>query len=155
MSAKLPGEVGGTGERFPRKPIDTNFVLHYFRDMINVTITMDEEIARWARVEAAKAGMSVSRWVGALLAERRGGEGASLTRQQEGLKRFLDLPARDIGYYGKGPTRDETYSEVLHRHQRAVVREGQDIPFEAEGGTAMVKRPARQKRGGPKRAKPA
>jgi hypothetical protein len=32
--------------------------------MINVTISMDEETARWVRVEAANAGLSVSRWVG-------------------------------------------------------------------------------------------
>ena len=32
--------------------------------MKNVTITLDETVARWARVEAAKAGKSLSRWVG-------------------------------------------------------------------------------------------
>lgn len=37
----------------------------------NVTITLDEETARWARVEAAKADTSVSRWIGQLLEERR------------------------------------------------------------------------------------
>ncbi len=30
----------------------------------NVTITLPDEVARWARVEAAKAGMSLSRWIG-------------------------------------------------------------------------------------------
>jgi hypothetical protein len=37
----------------------------------NVTITLDEETAQWARVEAARHDTSVSRWVGQLLAERR------------------------------------------------------------------------------------
>lgn len=32
--------------------------------MKNVTITLDEELARWARVEAAKAGKSLSKWIG-------------------------------------------------------------------------------------------
>lgn len=36
----------------------------------NVTITLDEETARWARVEAAKQDTSVSRFVGSLLRER-------------------------------------------------------------------------------------
>jgi hypothetical protein len=37
----------------------------------NVTITLDEETAQWARVEAARHDTSVSRWVGQLLEERR------------------------------------------------------------------------------------
>ena len=39
--------------------------------MRNVTITLDEETARWARIEAARHDTSVSRWVGRLLEERR------------------------------------------------------------------------------------
>ena len=35
--------------------------------MRNVTITLDEETARWARIEAAKLGTSVSRLVGGML----------------------------------------------------------------------------------------
>ena len=32
--------------------------------MKNVTISMRDDTARWARVEAAKAGKSLSRWIG-------------------------------------------------------------------------------------------
>jgi hypothetical protein len=39
--------------------------------MKNVTISLDEETAAWARVEAAKAGKSLSRYVGDMLAEKR------------------------------------------------------------------------------------
>ncbi len=39
--------------------------------MKNVTITLDEETARWARIEAARRGTSVSRLVGEMLRERR------------------------------------------------------------------------------------
>lgn len=35
--------------------------------MRNVTVTLDEETARWARIEAARRDTSVSRFVGALL----------------------------------------------------------------------------------------
>jgi len=47
-------------------------VLHDFRVMKrNVTVTMDEETARWVRVEAAKCDMSVSQFLGDVLQERR------------------------------------------------------------------------------------
>ena len=36
----------------------------------NVTITLDEKTARWARIEAARRDTSVSEFVGSLLAER-------------------------------------------------------------------------------------
>ena len=38
--------------------------------MKNVTITMDEEVARWARIRAAERNTSVSRLVGELLREK-------------------------------------------------------------------------------------
>jgi hypothetical protein len=37
----------------------------------NVTVTMDEDTARWVRVEAAKRDVSVSQFLGEILAERR------------------------------------------------------------------------------------
>jgi hypothetical protein len=36
----------------------------------NVTVTLDEQVARWARVEAARQDTSVSRLLGAILKER-------------------------------------------------------------------------------------
>ena len=50
--------------------LDTNFVLHYYRAMKNVTITLDEEVARWARIRAAEKDTSLSRLVGELLREK-------------------------------------------------------------------------------------
>jgi hypothetical protein len=38
--------------------------------MKNVTITLEEEVARWARIKAAERNTSVSRLVGELLKER-------------------------------------------------------------------------------------
>ena len=38
--------------------------------MKNVTITMDDEVARWARVAAAERDTSVSRMVGEILRDR-------------------------------------------------------------------------------------
>ncbi len=36
----------------------------------NITVTLDEEVARWARVEAARKDTSVSRLLGGILKER-------------------------------------------------------------------------------------
>jgi hypothetical protein len=38
--------------------------------MKNVTITMAEDVAQWARIEAAKQNTSVSRLVGEMLAQK-------------------------------------------------------------------------------------
>lgn len=40
-------------------------------DRRNVTVVLDEETARWVRVEAARADKSVSQYLGDLLEERR------------------------------------------------------------------------------------
>jgi len=57
-----------------RNPIDTKLVLHYIRVMKtklrNVTVTLEEPVARWARIEAARRETSVSRLLGAILKER-------------------------------------------------------------------------------------
>jgi hypothetical protein len=53
--------------------IDTDFVLHDTRAMSNglrnVTITLEESVARWARIEAARRDISVSRLLSGLLRE--------------------------------------------------------------------------------------
>ena len=49
-------------------------MLHYNSVMKNVTITLDEEVARWARIRAAERDTSVSRLVGELLREKMGEE---------------------------------------------------------------------------------
>lgn len=67
----------------------------------NVTITLDEETARWARIEAARRDTSVSRLVGELLREyMRREEGyeaameAFLAREPRALKRDGRYPDR-------------------------------------------------------------
>ena len=87
--------------------------------MKNFTITLDEDLAAWVRVEAAKVGKSVSRYVGDGLAEKRGRD---VNRQLEALEKFLSGP----GYPGVSknlPSREELYAERLfRRHERPVVR---------------------------------
>ena len=50
--------------------------------MKNVTITMDEEVARWARIRAAERNTSVSRLVGELLKEEM--------RAEEGYRQAME-----------------------------------------------------------------
>ncbi len=45
-------------------------MLHYVRVMKNVTITLEEEVAYWARIRAAEENTSVSRLVGELLRQK-------------------------------------------------------------------------------------
>ena len=53
--------------------------------MKNVTITMDDTVAEWVRVEAAKRGSSVSRLMGEWLAEKMRQEDASAQAMREAL----------------------------------------------------------------------
>jgi hypothetical protein len=69
----------------------------------NVTITLDEETARWARIEAARQDTSVSRLLGDILRERMEGRDAyTVAReryfsQEPRIHRRADqlLPTRD------------------------------------------------------------
>ncbi len=45
-------------------------MVHYYCVMKNVTITLDEEVARWARIRAAEEDTSLSRMVGEMLREK-------------------------------------------------------------------------------------
>jgi len=53
--------------------------------MKNITITLDEETAAWARVYAARRNMSLSRYVGEVLRERMRHSRA----YEDAMKRFL------------------------------------------------------------------
>ena len=81
-------------------PIDTDSVLHYIRVMRrklrNVTITLDENIARWARIEAARQDTSVSTLLAGMLKERMLAEGAYEQAMRRALKRkpFLRTDGR-------------------------------------------------------------
>ena len=72
----------------------------------NVTVTLDEDTARWIRVEAARADMSVSQFLGEVLAERR--------RRAEGYEAARDLflsrePRPLRGPDDPLPSRDEVH----------------------------------------------
>lgn len=79
--------------------------------MKNVTVTMDDRVAEWARMEAARRNTSVSRLVGELLAEKMRHDDA----YERALRDWLD---RDVTYRSNGspyPTREALYADRLDR----------------------------------------
>ena len=58
------------------------------RRLRNVTVTLEEDVAQWARIEAARRDTSVSRMLGALLKERISAQGGSAAEAAERLASF-------------------------------------------------------------------
>lgn len=74
----------------------------------NVTITLDDKVARWARLEAARENTSVSRFVGELLAERMRGSEA----YEAAMERYLSVPPSAISGGRPYPRRDELHDRA-------------------------------------------
>ncbi len=79
--------------------------------MRNVTVTLDDETARWARIEAAKREMSLSSFIRETLRERMVGELA----YEASMERYLARPAVPLKRGGGYPGRAEL-------HERADLR---------------------------------
>ena len=74
------------------------------RRLRNVTVTLEEDVAQWARIEAARRDTSVSRLLGALLKERISAQGGPAAEAVERLSNFgrrhrlslRDLKVKDL-----------------------------------------------------------
>ena len=75
------------------------------RRLRNMTITVEDDVARWARVRAAEKNTSVSRLVGEMLKERMAGE----DDYERAMKAFLAIKPRRLSKDGKLPRREELY----------------------------------------------
>jgi len=74
--------------------------------MKNVTITLDEETARWARIYAAEHDTSVSRVVGEMLREKRRRE----EDYHSAMQYYFSEPPRKLKQSGKKyPRREELH----------------------------------------------
>ena len=74
--------------------------------MRNVTITLDDETARWARIEAARNDTSVSKLVGAMLREHMG----QRDEYERAKRSYMSRGPVAMGTPGQRlPTRDEIY----------------------------------------------
>lgn len=74
--------------------------------MTNITITVDEETAQWARIYAARHGTSVSKIVGEMLRER-------MMREEDyerAMRSFFSRSAKPLSETpSRYPTRDELH----------------------------------------------
>lgn len=89
--------------------VDTKAVEHYYRGMKNVTITLEEEVARWARIWAAEHETSVSRLVGEVLRDRMLRERDYHTAMEE----YLSTPAQRISGGAAYPSRDKLHDRSI------------------------------------------
>jgi hypothetical protein len=60
----------------------------YTRRLRNVTVTLEEDVAQWARIEAARQDTSVSRLLGDFLKERILAERAPVSEAADRLANF-------------------------------------------------------------------
>ena len=79
----------------------------------NVTITLEEDVARWARIKAAEQDTSVSQLVGDML-------GAAMQREEsyESAMREMFASVKPVKFEkpgGRFPTRDELYDRPKPR----------------------------------------
>ena len=80
--------------------------------MKNVTVTMEDSVADWARMEAARRNTSVSRLVGEILAEKMRHDDAYERAMREALE------FKSIGFSeGRYLTRDEIYDRAAWRER--------------------------------------
>lgn len=80
--------------------------------MKNVTITLDEDVARWARIRAAELDTSASRMLGELLREQMARQ---VTYQTE-MQQYLIREARPLSETGSA------YSARADLHDRTALR---------------------------------
>jgi len=83
-------------------------VLHCFRDMKtrlrNITITLEEQVARWARLEAARRDTSVSRLLAGILKAHMREKNSYETAMRRALTRKPFLKTD-----GRYPSREEAH----------------------------------------------
>jgi len=93
--------------KLKRSSWGTNFV-----PMKNVTVILEDEVARWARIWAARHNTSVSKLLGEVLAERMREE----TGYEAAMRRFLSRRPTRLKNEGESyPDRDELHERDLLR----------------------------------------
>lgn len=77
--------------------------------MKNVTVSMEESVADWARIEAARRNTSVSKLIGEMLAEKMRHDDAYERAMNEWLNRDPRWKSDGAPY----PSREETHDRSL------------------------------------------
>ena len=91
-----------------RCALETRIVYHQIRVGVkNVTVVLDEKVADWARIEAARRRTSVSRMLGEMLAEKMRQEDA----YEKAMNQFLSFKPEKLRRSAKDklPSRGEIY----------------------------------------------
>ncbi len=73
--------------------------------MKNVTITLDEEVADWSRVRAARDRVSLSRWIGEMLKQKMKDEAG----YQQAMEDFFSQDPVNLKNKSGYPSRNELY----------------------------------------------
>lgn len=94
--------------------------------MKNITITLDEETARRARVRAAERDMSLSRYVGELVQR----DIRQSREYEEAMQRYLSRgPFKELtGSPQRYPTRDELHDRAALRTQEKAPAPPKPVP---------------------------
>jgi hypothetical protein len=107
--------------------------------MKSVTLSLDDDLAGWVRIEAAAQGKTPSRYLTDLLMQRRG-KASQRASQREALERFLSGPGFP-GIAADLPTREELYAERLfRRHDDSVSTKGGRKSRRARRARKLAKR---------------
>ncbi len=85
--------------------LDTIFVFHEIRVMKNVTVTLDEKTARWARVEAARNDVSMSAFLREMLERAM----AAHESYPEAMARYQARSTAVLKTSGRYPSREELH----------------------------------------------
>jgi hypothetical protein len=113
--------------------------------MKNVTISMDDETLAWVRLEAARAGVSVSRWIAGQLTGSRS-EDREKAAARERIEAFLAAgPYFDLSVDGKITIdRDELYDDGrFRRFDDPALHGGPERSGEADAVRHVAEAPAR------------
>lgn len=91
--------------------------------MGNVTISMDDDLQRAVRIEAAKAGQSMSKYLAEAAREKidaheKSSEESSRNLQLEALERIFAGPKWDVSENGRMPTAEERNARNWQRNIR-------------------------------------
>jgi hypothetical protein len=79
--------------------------------MKNITVTLDEKTAAWARVYAAKRNMSLSRFLGQLLHEKM----HESREYENAMRRFFAVKPMNLNDGEPLPKREELYDRKILR----------------------------------------
>jgi hypothetical protein len=78
------------------------------RNLRNITVTVEEEVARWARLEAARQETSVSRLLGDILKQRMRQQDEYTRAMKRAVKRKPFLKTHGTGYLSREEAHDRS-----------------------------------------------